>query len=355
GIPGELHIGGDGLARGYLNRPQLTAERFVPNSFTKGSDSRLYKTGDLVRYLANGDLEYLGRIDYQVKIRGFRIELGEIEAVLRQHPSIQEGVVIASEDEAGDKRLVAYVVTTDGEKQTSQALREFLRQRLPEYMLPAAIVQLSKLPLTPNGKVNRRALPVPDYDAEVQDAFVAPRTHTEELLARIWSDVLKVPQVGVNDNFFELGGHSLLAVSMISRVRDALSVDLKVRSLFEAPTVARLALTLDQSGKHASVPSITQVKRDHYLPLSFAQERLWFLDQLESGSPFYNVPSAFRLSGTLDEESLRRAFEAITMRHEALRSTFSLINGKPVQVIAQTPAVAFSDCDLSNLARDLRE
>jgi amino acid adenylation domain-containing protein len=353
GIAGELHIGGDGLARGYRNRPQLTAERFVPNSFGTGSDYRLYKTGDLVRYLANGDLEYLGRLDDQVKIRGFRIELGEIEAALRQHPSVRECVAIAHKDEVGDKRLVAYVVTNDGEKQTSQALREFLRERLPEYMLPAAIIQLSKLPLTPNGKVNRRALPMPDYDAEVQDAFLAPRSDTEKLLARIWSDVLKVPQVGINDNFFELGGHSLLAVSMISRVRDALSVDLKVRSLFEAPTVARLALTLDRSGKHASVPPISKVKRDHYLPLSFAQERLWFLDQLESGSPFYNVPSAFRLTGSLDVESLRKAFEAITMRHEALRSTFSLLDGKPVQVISPTPAVMFSSCDLTSLDRSL--
>ncbi|MFN2529808.1 MAG: amino acid adenylation domain-containing protein [Pyrinomonadaceae bacterium] len=351
GIPGELHIGGDGLARGYWNHPQLAAEKFVPNIFNNGPNTRLYKTGDLARFTGNGNIEYLGRIDDQVKIRGYRIELGEIEAVLRQHSLVRQNVVIVREDNVGDKKLVAYVVMDDGEKQTSQELREFLRTRLPEYMLPAGIVQLNKLPLTPNGKVNRRALPAPDYDAEVQDAFVAPRNHTEELLARIWSEVLKVPRVGVNDNFFELGGHSLLAVSMISRVRDALSVDLKVRSLFEAPTVARLARTLDRSGKDASVPSITRVKRGPHLPLSFAQERLWFLDQLESESPFYNVPSAFRLAGSLDEGSLRRAFDAITMRHESLRTTFPLVDGKPVQLISSKSAVTFSSHDLTSLER----
>ncbi|HUS09280.1 MAG TPA: amino acid adenylation domain-containing protein, partial [Pyrinomonadaceae bacterium] len=350
GIAGELHIGGDGVARGYLD-PELTAEKFIPNIFANVPDARLYKTGDLARYTENGDIEYLGRIDNQVKIRGYRIELGEIEAVLAQHSSVLENVVIARDDTVGDKRLVAYVVMANGQKQTSEDLREFLRERLPEYMLPAAIVHLRKLPLTPNGKVNRRALPAPDYDAELQDSFVAPRTQTEELLASIWSEVLKVSRVGVNDNFFELGGHSLLAVSMISRVRDALSVDLKVRSLFEAPTVARLARTLEDSGKHALVPSITRVKRTPNLPLSFAQERLWFLDQLESESPFYNVPSAFRLTGSLDVESLRRAFEAITMRHEALRTTFPLVDGNPVQLISSSPAVAFTSSDLTSLDR----
>jgi len=771
GIAGELHIGGDGLARGYLDRPELTAEKFVPDLFSDDPNARLYKTGDLGRYLANGDIEYLGRIDDQVKIRGFRIEPGEIESVLRQHASVRESVVVAREDMVGERRLVAYVVpdrqhsdvemnhtsqaeqvslwhnvwdgtyrqtaspqdptfniagwnssytgepipseemrewvdqtverilslrpkrvleigcgtglllfrvaphcsnyhgtdltaasieylerqiamaggsfgnvtvsqqsgddftgidagsfdtviinsvvqyfpslqyllrvltgaigavrpggsvflgdvrsltllkvlhaavefqnapsslslrallqrveshtehekellvdpafflclkdqlpqvsdveielkrghyhneltrfrydvvlhigkekpalcegrrldwkndgvslvglrrllneaepqfvlvagvpnariatevtvletlhsetgpetvgelrsalqseeiapaakdpeefwaladnsdytvavtwskagtigeydvlirrhdvprvqipeqaakatTTDWQSYANRPVREtiwpslapdlrrYLQGRLPEYMVPAVYVELSKLPLTPNGKVDRRALPAPDYDAQTHDEFIAPRTDVEELLAGIWTEVLKVSRVGVHDNFFELGGHSLLAVSMISRVRDAMGVDLKVRSLFEAPTVARLALTLRKLHGNALVPPITRPERGGYPPLSFAQERLWFLDQLERESPFYNMPAAFRMTGSLNVENLRRAFDAITMRHEALRTTFSVIDGKAVQVIAQAPAVTFTSCDLRSLGPNLRE
>ncbi|MEN3329447.1 MAG: hypothetical protein V7638_4254 [Acidobacteriota bacterium] len=756
GVAGELHIGGDGLARGYLNRPQLTAEKFIPNPFSEDPDARLYKTGDLARYLANGEIEYVGRIDHQVKIRGFRIELGEIESVLRQHASVRESVVVAREDVDGDRRLVAYVVIdhrdVDGShveqisrwqdvwdstyKQTTApvdpvfniagwnssytgdpippsqmrewvdqtverilslrprrvleigsgtglllfrvaphcesfhgtdltaasidylkhqlasaefrnvrvsqqrgddftgiesgsfdtvilnsvvqyfpsidylldvlkrviatvqsggsvflgdlrslpllhafhtavelqnasssldsktllqqvetgaaqeqellvdsafftslkyklpqisdveiqlkrgryrneltqfrydvvlhvakekplpfagqrfdwragnidltTLRRFLNdeqpeyvfvtgvpnarianevralellhagtgpqtvaelrealqseqlsaedpeefwtladsgycvevtwskevgqydvlirkphtprveisqhshktdwreyannpvretnwrslvaelkrhleEHLPDYMVPAMYVALDELPLTPNGKIDRRRLPAPRTAAQTLDEFVAPRTDLEELLAGIWAEVLKVSRVGVNDNFFELGGHSLLAVSMIAHVRDALGVQLNVRSLFEAPTVARLARTLGQLHSSAAIPPITRVDRHGYLPLSFAQERLWFLDQLEKDSAFYNMPAAFRVTGSLSVENLRRAFDALTMRHEALRTTFAVVDEKPVQVISETPAVTFTVSDLRSLDRDARE
>ena len=770
GVAGELHIGGDGLARGYLNRPQLTAEKFIPNPFSEDPGARLYKTGDLARYLANGEIEYLGRIDHQVKIHGFRIELGEIESVLRQHESVRESVVVAHEDMEGERRLVAYIVphrrhrdleinddtsyaehvsrwqhvwdstykqlgppedpafnitgwnssytgepipaaqmgewvdqtvkrilslkprrvleigcgtglllfrvaphcssfhgidltaasieylkhqiakgafgnvtvsqqsaddftgieresfdtvilnsvvqyfpsveylldvlmqviatvqpggsmflgdlrslpllhalhaamrlqnappsltsktllqrveieadqerellvdpsffiwlkdqfpqisdveiqlkrghyrneltqfrydvvvhfgkekplpftghrfdwragdidltglrrylneeqpeyvlvsgvpnarianevralellrvdtgpqtvgelraalqseqvtagaedpeefwglagdsgycvevtwskagedgkydvllrklhaprveipphsqtttTVDWREYANNPVREtnwlslvpdlkhHLQEHLPDYMVPAVYVELNELPLTPNGKVDRRRLPAPLAEAQKLDEFVAPRTDLEELLAGIWAEVLKVLRVGVNDNFFELGGHSLLAVSMISRVRDALGVDLKVRSLFEAPTVARLARTLGKLHGNALIPAIRRVDRNGYLPLSFAQERLWFLDQLEKESAFYNMPAAFRVTGSLNVENLRRAFDALTMRHEALRTTFTVVDGKPVQVISQTPAVTFTGCDLRGLDRDVRE
>ncbi len=353
GVAGELYLGGAGLARGYLNRPDLTAHVFVPDPFSARGGERLYRTGDLARYRADGQLEYLGRIDNQVKVRGFRIELGEIETAIKKHPHVSEALVLVREDEPGDRRLVAYVVP-DRDVSESQ-LKRHLEERLPDYMVPAMFVELAELPLTPNGKVDRRRLPAPRSEAQALDEFVAPRTDLEELLAGIWAEVLKVSRVGVNDNFFELGGHSLLAVSMISRVRDALGVQLKVRSLFEAPTVARLARTVSQLHGNAAIPAITRVEREGHLPLSFAQERLWFLDQLEKESAFYNMPAAFRVSGTLNVEHLRSAFEALTMRHEVLRTTFAVVDEKPVQVISPTPAVTFTVSDLRSLDRDVRE
>jgi amino acid adenylation domain-containing protein len=247
GVVGELYIGGDGLAREYLNHPELTAERFIPNPFTSKAKARLYKTGDLGRYLPDGNIEFLGRIDNQVKIRGFRIELGEIEAVLAQHPAVEETIVIATEDIPGDKNLVAYIVPNQEQIQTQEAqslvslLREFLKEKLPEYMVPRAYVVIESLPLTPNGKVDRRALPAPDTLIFDKQNYLAPRTHVEEALVEIWAKVLGKEQVGINDNFFELGGHSLLATQLVSRIRDAFQIDLSVRNLFEAPTVGQLA------------------------------------------------------------------------------------------------------------------
>lgn len=248
GIAGELHIGGDGVARGYLNRPELTAEKFIPSPFSHDPGARLYKTGDLARYLRDGNpegnIECLGRIDDQVKVRGFRVELGEIESTLRQHSLINDCVVVAREHTSGHKRLVAYVVAGEGQELSSRELREHLRAKLPDYMVPSMIVELKELPLTPNGKVDRRALPAPDHDGQLREMFVAPRTPVEEGLARIWSEVLGVERLSIQDNFFDLGGHSLVAAQLISRARNTFSVDLPLRSLFETPTVAGLAKTI---------------------------------------------------------------------------------------------------------------
>jgi amino acid adenylation domain-containing protein len=245
-VPGEIYVGGAGLARGYLNRPELTAERFIPNPFSNEPEARLYKTGDLARYLPDGNIEFLGRIDEQVKIRGFRIELGEIEAVLGQHPKVQDSVVIAQPDHLSGKRLVAYVVPYQAQVPTPSELRRFLKQKLPDYMVPAAFVELESMPLTPNGKVDRRALPAPDQERpELEEGFVAPRIPTEEILAVIWAEVLRVKQVGIHDNFFELGGHSLLATQVISRLRQAFGIELRLQTLFEAPTLGELSERLE--------------------------------------------------------------------------------------------------------------
>jgi len=246
GVPGDLYIGGDGLARGYLNRPDLTKERFIPNPFSDEPGARLYKTGDLARYLPDGNIEFLGRIDGQVKIRGFRIELGEIENVLGQAPGVREAVVLAREDTPGEKRLVAYMVPDRKLSLPTGELRTFLKEKLPEYMVPSAFVVLERLPLTPNGKVDRKALPAPDTSRpDFSGAFVAPRNSVEEVLAGIWTDVLKLECVNVHDNFFDLGGHSLLAIRVISRVRQAFRIEIPLRALFENPTVAGLAESLE--------------------------------------------------------------------------------------------------------------
>jgi amino acid adenylation domain-containing protein len=248
GVIGELCISGDGLTRGYLHRPELTAEKFIPNPFSEEPGARLYKTGDLARYLPDGNIEFLGRLDHQVKIRGFRVELEEVETVLAQHPKVREAVVLAREDTPGDKRLVAYVVPRQEPAPTINELRSFLKEKLPEYMIPSAFVLLDALPLTPNGKIDRNALPVPDHNRpELEVNFVAPRTPLEEIIAEIWAEVLKVEKVGIHDNFFDLGGHSLLATQVMSRLREALRVDLPLRALFEAPTIVELAFRIEHS------------------------------------------------------------------------------------------------------------
>jgi acyl carrier protein len=248
GIVGEIYIGGDGVARGYLNRPELTAEKFIANPFSQDPDGRLYKTGDLARYLPDGNIEFLGRIDNQVKIRGYRIELGEIENVLGQHPAIQQTVVLAREDAPGDRRLVAYTTATAGSNPSVHDLRSFLQQKLPEHMVPSTFVFMGSLPLTANGKLDRNALPAPEQTRpEPDETFAAPTTPVEQILANIWAEVLKVDKVGIHDNFFELGGHSLLATQIVSRVRDAFRVELPLRILFEQSTVAGLALKISEA------------------------------------------------------------------------------------------------------------
>ena len=264
GVAGELHIAGDGLARGYLHRPELTAEKFIANPFSAVPQSRFYKTGDLARYLPNGNIELLGRIDNQVKIRGFRIELGEIESVLVQHPSIQQAVVLAREDAPGDRRLVAYAVATVGANPSADDLRRFLQQKLPDYMAPSAFMFLDSLPLTTNGKLDRKALPTPDpIRPELEKTFTAPTTPVEGILANIWAAVLKLDKVGIHDNFFHLGGHSLLATQIVSRVHSAFGIELPLRRIFESPTVAGIAIIISQyQAEPSSDAALAQMLRD---------------------------------------------------------------------------------------------
>lgn len=368
GVTGELHIGGSGLARGYLNRAELTAEKFLTDPFSRLPGARLYKTGDLARFLPDGNIEYAGRIDDQVKVRGFRIELGEIAATVNQHPTVSEAVVVARDNGSGDKRLVAYLVA-NSESADSAELREFLAGKLPDYMLPSAFIWLDKLPLAPNGKLDRLALPAPGEAVEGHEAFEPPQTPVEETMAAIWAEVLGVNKVGRNDNFFELGGHSLLATRMISRVRQAMQVDLTLRSLFESPTVAGLAEIVDASGYTAAGPastSIPLVSRDSELPLSFAQQRLWFIERLEPGSFVYNVNRAMRLKGHLDVESLQQAIDEVVRRHEILRTNFIAVDGAASQVIAPDRQVSLNvvdgggqgknqRADVKRLLRDLAE
>ncbi|AEI67139.1 non-ribosomal peptide synthase/polyketide synthase [Corallococcus macrosporus] len=350
GVPGELYVGGDGLAVGYVGRPELTAERFVPSPY--GDGERLYRTGDMVRWLGNGTLEFLGRGDTQVKVRGYRIELGEVEAALAQHAGVNEAVVVAREDGSEGKRLVAYVTPREGSELEAGALRSHMKQRLPEYMVPSAYVVLETLPLTPNGKVDRKALPAPEAAGPKAEQFQAPRTATEQKLAAIFSEVLNVERVGLEGDFFELGGHSLLATQLVSRVREAFQMELPLRDVFESPTVEKLAQRLDAEVPRevaVQVPPPTRVERTGPLPLSFAQQRLWFLDQLEPGSSSYNIPVAVKLTGEVRVEALRQAFKALVLRHESLRTTFRDNGGEPVQVIAADSPVQLSVVDLTAL------
>ena len=337
GVAGELCLGGESLGRGYLGRPDLTAERFVPDA----GGTRLYRTGDLVRHRADGEIEFLGRIDQQVKIRGVRIELGEVEAVLAGHPDVREAVVAVREGQ-----LVAWVRGRAGE-----GVRQYLADRLPPAMIPSAFVVLDALPLTPNGKVDLRALPDPEWE-EGSVSSGLPRTPAEELLAAIWCEVLGRPAVGIYDSFFDLGGHSLLATQVVSRVRRTFGVELPLRALFEAPTVAAFAERVDAArrGGDVAAPPIVPVPRGGELPVSFAQERLWFLDQLEGGGAAYNVPAGIRLRGPLSVPALAAALEGVVRRHEALRTTFVLAeDSRVLQVVVPELYMPLPVVDLSGM------
>ncbi|HEY0738440.1 MAG TPA: amino acid adenylation domain-containing protein [Herpetosiphonaceae bacterium] len=391
GVIGELYIGGERVARGYLNRPELTAERFIPDPWS-GSGTRIYRTGDLARYRADGNVEFVGRGDNQVKIRGFRIELGEIEAALARHPGVREAVVVARADQ-GEQRLVAYVVEEqrnrvpcpEGARRTKEQstavspspvatdgyplgaagrgsrkgdagdeslipnLRSYLRELLPEYMIPSVFVPLDTLPLTTGGKIDRWALPAPEQTESQASDGIAPRTAVEQRLAAIWSEVLGRQQIGVEDSFFAIGGHSLLATRVISRLRDAFAIELPLRKFFERPTIAGLALAIEtaqQATPAAPVDSIGVLARGEYspaiFPAAFAQRRLWFLDQWDPGSSAYHLPVALRLAGALDTQALEASLNALTARHETLRTTFAGYpqgvapdgaDGQPVQQI----------------------
>ncbi len=357
GVTGELCITGVGVGMGYVNDSERTAEKFIPNPFGESKLERLYKTGDLARYLRDGNIEYMGRRDNQVKIRGFRIELGEVETVLNAHPQVQQAVVIAREDVLGDKRLVAYLVPTD-KSLTTQQLREFLKQKLPEYMVPNAMVILESLPLTPSGKVDRRALPTPDMGSELQEQYVAPRTPIEEILVQIWIQVLKVERIGVNDRFFTLGGHSLLATQLVSRIRNTFKVELPLQSVFVTPTVAELALLIQQlqqeNVEFTQTPILPRVENAE-LPLSHAQQRLWFLDQLEPLSALYNIPFTLRLVGNLNVVALEQSFLEIIHRHEALRTNFITVDGKAAQIVHNVLDWTVSFVDLQHLSTTEKE
>jgi acyl carrier protein len=270
GVAGELYIGGDGLARGYFNRPNLTAEKFIAHPFSDEPQARIYNTGDMARYLPDGTIECLGRMDHQVKIRGFRIELGEIEAVLGQHPGIEESVVIVREDVPGDKRLVGYLIANQEPVPTVGELRSFLKQKLPDYMVPSAFVQLEAMPLTPNRKVDRKVLPKPEADSSSEQGYVAPRTEAEQKIAEVWQEVLNLKRVGVTDDFFELGGHSLLATQVMSRINKLFNIQLPLRRFFEATTIETLAEVIDNSLWNAQglqKPGITGIEEREVIEL----------------------------------------------------------------------------------------
>jgi amino acid adenylation domain-containing protein len=356
GVPGELYVGGPAVGRGYLRRPALTAGTFLPDPFGPPGE-RMYRTGDRVRRRADGALEFLGRADQQVKVRGFRIEPGEVEAALLDHPAVRAAVALPR-GAGEDRRLIAWAVPVEGAAPDPAELRRHLSGRLPAYMVPAAVVVLDALPLTGNGKLDHRALPDPEPVGDAE-SFVAPRTPAEELLAGVWSEVLGVPRIGVHDDFFALGGHSLRATRVITRVRDVCRVELPLRALFEAPTVAGLAARVEEArrgGVDADAPApVRPAPRTGPLPLSFGQERMWYLDRLEPGSGAYNVSMARRLAGPLDVDAMERALGEVVRRHEVLRTTFSDEGGTLRQVIHPAGGFSVPVEDLSGLEDEARE
>ncbi|MCP4664192.1 MAG: amino acid adenylation domain-containing protein [bacterium] len=368
GVTGEILLGGAGLARGYHHRPALTAERWVPDSLSGRPGARLYRTGDLGRCRVDGQGEFLGRIDHQVKVRSFRIELGEIETVLATHPAVERSAVVAHEEAIGDRpplpaRLVAYVVGAHGGAPPVAELRELLKERLPEYMVPATFLALDTLPATPGGKVDRTALsrrPLPSTAAARPDDLALPQTPVEEMLAEIWAEVLGLERPRIDDSFFDLGGHSLMGTQVISRVRELFGVELPLRRIFEAPTVAELAAAVElamRAEQGLPAPRIQPQPRaaGGELPLSFAQQRLWLIEQLHPGTATYNLPTAVRLRGTVAPAALRQGLDEVVRRHEVLRTTFGTISGRPVQVIRPPAPVPAPLIDLSRLAEPRRE
>ncbi|MGB8255052.1 MAG: amino acid adenylation domain-containing protein, partial [Pseudonocardiaceae bacterium] len=356
GATGELYVAGQGLARGYLNRPGLTAQRFVANPFGSPG-SRMYRTGDLVRWSAGGQLEFAGRADDQVKIRGFRIEPGEIETLLRRDTSVADAVVVAREDQPGRKRLVAYLVAAEGRMPTSIELRALVSGSLPEYMVPSAFMVLGSLPLSPNGKLDRRALPAPDIGVDGHAGYVAPRTHSERALAGIWGRVLGMEKIGVEDDFFALGGDSILSFRALSLIREAFGLDLSARAVFDARTISRFAELLPEHPVPDATRRITAAVRadavsSRLWPLSPAQQRLWFLDDLTPGGTEYNTGIGLRLSGVVETEALHSVLAALSRRHESLRTTFDTVDGCGVQVVALYGEIPLRVLDLADHHHD---
>ncbi len=352
GTDGELYVGGDGLARGYLGRPGLTATRFVASPFGPPG-ARLYRTGDRARWTADGELEFLGRLDRQVKVRGFRVEPGEIEAALLRHTEVREAVVVVREDEPGRQRLVGYVTPADQQRVPDPArLRAAVAAALPAHMVPSAVVVLDRLPLTTQHKVDHRALPAPGLTSAAE--HVPPRTPNERKLAAIWSDVLGAEGIGAQDDFFDLGGDSILAARVLARISDELGVRLAVRDVFTARTVAALAPLLDEPSAPVPPRTIPPAPRDQPLPLSNAQRRLWFLDDLTAGGTEYNTGVALRLRGPLDPGALRRALDRLTARHASLRTTFTTVDGQGMQRISPGASIPLRTADLGALPAERR-
>jgi len=331
GVAGELFVGGPAVSRGYLGRPDLTAERFVPDPFAPEPGGRLYRTGDRARFLTDGRVEFLGRTDHQVKVRGYRVELREVEEAIRSHPEVADAAALVREEE-GEGRLVGYVVAAGGRRLPADALRRFLEERVPAYMVPTHLVELSALPLTSNGKLDRAALPAPGSATDAGSSHVAPRSELEEELARLWSEVIRVDRVGVYDEFYQLGGDSIKAILLTARVRRAFGISLPVETLLAAGTVAALAGTIEiamQGAGAAAEDPVVPVPRDGELPLSFGQQRLWYTTLLDPDSPAHNLPYTLRLQGPLDVDAWRRALAEVVRRHEVLRTRFPMVDGEP--------------------------
>ncbi|HKQ09015.1 MAG TPA: condensation domain-containing protein, partial [Blastocatellia bacterium] len=358
GMVGELYIGGAAVGRGYVSEAAETASRFVPDAYSGEAGARLYRTGDVVKYSAAGELEYLGRSDQQVKVRGYRVELGEIEAAVNEEAGVRASAVVVRDEAVSGPQVVCYVVGEDGAEVSGKQLREGLSRRLPEYMVPTVFVMLGELPLTANGKLDRKALPAPMAEPQSSTEAGAPQTVNEELVAGIFSEVLGQREVSVEANFFELGGHSLLATQVVSRVREVLGVEVPLRVVFEEPTVRGLAAAVQQQqrqGKSVAAPPIERVSREGELPLSFAQQRLWFIHQLEPASAAYNVPHAVRLSGELKVGALEQSLGEIVRRHEVLRTRFELRQSQAVQVIEAEARVRLRLWELSALPTASKE
>ncbi len=356
GVAGELLIGGVQLARGYHRRPELTAEKFIPDPFGDRPGSRLYRTGDLARFMENGAVEFLGRIDHQVKLRGLRIELGEIENALKNLDAVADAVVLVKDFGAGDQRLVAYVQPA-GEAD-EEALRHALSRGLPDYMVPALFVFLPAIPLSPSGKVDRRALLAMEVSARRKEEYRAPEGETETKLAALFGELLGVEKVGRHDSFFDLGGHSLLATRLISRIRDTFDFEPALRTVFEAHTVEALARRIESDAGRADtlkLPPLRAVGSDQPIPLSFSQQRLWFLDQLDPGTPQYNIPVAIRASGALNREALVRALREIIRRQESFRTGFKTDDGQPLVFIRESVPLPLTEEDISALPAEERE
>ncbi len=333
GAAGELYVGGVGLARGYFNRSELSAQKFVANPFSAEDDAKLYKTGDIVKWLPDGNLAFIGRTDDQVKIRGYRIEVGEIESTLQHCPLVEQCVVVVQQKPNQTKHLIAYAVAK--EVFDKEVILSYLKSKLPEYMIPAVLVEMPSFPRTINGKIDRRQLPDPDETPGRSDNYQAPSNATEETLVGIWQHLLGVERVGVNDNFFELGGHSLLATKLVASIKQKLSKEVAIKEVFSRNTIAELAaLLVTQDILTESMTVVPIQDKPERIPLSFSQEGLWFIDQLE-GSIYYHLPSVLMMEGPLDVNALAYAYNEIVNRHQVLRTVFRSTEGIAHQVVKE--------------------